>query len=40
METLESIYSNATFLLDLWNRIIFPVKHYKKENIISGLDFF
>lgn len=38
METLESIYSNATFLLKLQNRLFFPVKYYKKN--ISDTDFF
>lgn len=40
MEMLESIYSNATFLLELQNRLIFPVKYYKKEKIVSGTEFF
>lgn len=40
METLESIYSNATFLLELQNRLIFPVKYYKKEKTVSGTEFF
>jgi len=28
------------FLLDLKNRLIFPVEYCKKENILLGLEFF